>query len=152
VMKRRLRSAIVLVAVGVVCAIGFAGVAAAAGLAPQLRSPHHGKALRAAHARLTAYVPDPAAAINGKIFLTVSNKRIVKGGVLKSSKHCGFRCDIATMKRVPHSAHLYYYADPYNFPGNWQDTPGKYYWQVFYYPSGGVGVLPSTVGSFRIVG
>ncbi len=38
-------------------------------------------------------MPDPAAAINGKIFLTISNKRIVKGGVLKWSKHCGFRCD-----------------------------------------------------------
>jgi hypothetical protein len=43
------------------------------------------------------------------------------------------------------------YVDPYRFPGNWQDTPGNYYWQVFYYPKNGVGILPGRVGSFRIV-
>ncbi len=101
------------------------------------------------HVKLKVYVPDPANAINGKIFPTISNKRIVKGGVLKWSKNCGFRCDIATMKRVGDS-NVYRYVDPFNFPGNWQDTPGRYYWQVFYYPEGGVGVLPSAVGSFRI--
>jgi hypothetical protein len=149
--KGRLRSAIVLVAVGAACAIGFSGLALAAGLNPQLRSPGHNKAVTAGHAKLKVYVPDPASAINGKIFLTISDKRIVKGGVLKWSKHCGFRCDIATMKRVGHS-NVYRYVDPFNFPGNWQDTPGKYYWQAFYYPSGGVGTLDSAVGSFRIVG
>ena len=44
----------------------------------------------------------------------------------------------------------YRYVDPFNFPDNWRDTPGRYYWQVFYYPEGGVGVLPSAVGSSRI--
>lgn len=150
-MLKGRRFAIVLVAVGVACAIGFSGMALAAGLAPQLRSPKHGKAVSAANSKLTAYVPDPGNAINGKIFLTISNKRIVKGGVLKWSKKCGFRCDIATMKRVGHG-HLFAYKDPYNFPGNWQDTPGKYYWQVFYYPKGGVGTLDSAIGSFRLVG
>ena len=148
-MKGRLRSVTVLVAVGAACAIGFSGLALAAGLSPQLRSPVHGKAVGPGHVKLKAYVPDPANAINGKIFLTISNKRIVKGGVLKWSKHCGFRCDIATMKRVG-SSNVYRYVDPFNFAGNWQDTPGRYYWQVFYYPEGGVGVLPSAVGSFRI--
>jgi hypothetical protein len=148
-LKGRRRLAIVLVTVAVLCAIGISGVALAAGLAPQLRSPKHGKVVSSG-ARLTVYVPDPANAINGKIFLTISNKRIIKGGTLRWSKHCGFRCDIATMKRVHHSAHLYYYVDPYNFPGNWQDTAGKYYWQAYYYPNNGVGVLPSAVGSFRV--
>ena len=36
--------------------------------------------------------------------------------------------------------------------GNWQDTPGKYFWQAYYYPKGGmVGILPSGIKSFRIV-
>jgi hypothetical protein len=103
------------------------------------------------HVRLTVYVPDPGNAIKGNVFLTISNKRIVKGGTLRWSKHCGFRCDIATMKRVGHS-HMYTYVDPYHFPGNWQDTPGRYYWQVYYYPKNGVGVLPSRIKSFRIIG
>jgi hypothetical protein len=152
-LKGHLRAAIVLGAVGLACVIGFSGIALAAGLTPQLRSPKGGKALTAGHVRFTVYVPDPADATKGNIFLDLSPKRIVKGGLLRPPSHCGFHCDIATMKRVPHSAHLYYYVDPYNFTGNWQDTPGKYYWQVYYYPKGGViGVLPSGIGSFRIAG
>jgi hypothetical protein len=90
--------------------------------------------------------------VHGKIFMDVSPKRIVKGGVLRTPKKCGFRCDIATMKRVGHS-HPYTYTDPYNFTGDWQDTPGRCYWQAYYYPNGGViGILPSGVGAFRVVG
>ncbi len=139
-------------AVSVICLLALSGAAAAAGLAPQLRSPKAGKAMAAGgRVKLTVYVPDPGNAINGHIFLTISNKRIVKGGTLRWSKKCGFRCDIATMKRVGQT-HLYTYVDPYHFPGNWQDTPGRYYWQVYYYPKNGVGVLPSGIKSFRIVG
>jgi len=146
--KRALR----LGGVFVVCLLGLTGVAGAAGLAPQLRSPKGGKKLAAGHVKFTVYVPDPADAIAGHIFLVVSDKRIVKNGELRTPKHCGFRCDIATMKRVGHS-HLYTYVDPYHFSGNWQDTPGKDFWQVYYYPKGGViGTLNSGVGAFRIVG
>ena len=151
-LKGRLRSAIVLGVAGLTCVIGLSGVADAAGLAPQLRSPKGGKAVTAGHVKLTVYVPDPSNAINGHIFLDVSDKRIVKKGLLESPKNCGFHCDIGTMKRVGHS-HLYTYVDPYHFTGNWQDTPGKYYWQVYSYPKGGViGVLPSGIGAFRVVG
>ena len=149
-LESRLRPALVLGVVGAACVIGFSSVAVAAGLAPQLRSPKGGKAVTVAHVKLTVYVPDPADAIDGHIFLDISNKRIVKGGLLRPPKHCGFHCDIATMKRVGHS-HLYTYVDPYNFPGNWQDTPGKYFWQVYYYPQGAIGVLPSGIGAFRVV-
>jgi hypothetical protein len=151
-LKGRLRSTIVLAAASLACVIGFSSVAMAASFAPQLRSPKAGKKESVGHVKFTVYVPDPANVINGKIFMDVSPKRIVKGGVLGSPKKCGFHCDIATMKRVGHS-HLYTYTDPFNFTGNWQDTPGRYYWQAYYYPNGGaIGILPSAVGSFRIVG
>jgi hypothetical protein len=153
-LKGRRRLAIVLAAVGI-CAIVFSGAALAAGsLAPQLRAPRQGKAVPKSHVKLTVYVPDPSNIIEpgGKVFLTVSDKRIVKKGVLQIPKHCGFHCNIGEFKRVKGSAHLYSYVDPYHFPGNWQDTPGKYYWQAFYYPKGVVGILPSKIGSFRIVG
>ncbi len=149
--RRRLMIALV---VGIVCAIGFSSAAlAAGGISPQLRSPGANKAVHEGHVRLVVYVPDPGNVIDGHVFLTVSDKRAVKKGLLQTPKRCGFHCWIATMKRVPHSAHLYYSVDKYHFTGNWQDTPGRYYWQAFYYPKGGVvfGVLASNIKSFRIV-
>jgi hypothetical protein len=152
-LKSRRRLAVVLVAVGLACAVGFSGIALAAGLAPQLRAPKQGKAVPKGHVKLTIYVPDPSNIIHGgKVFLTVSTKRIVKHGVLGMPKHCGFHCNIGEFKRVKGTKHLYSYVDPYHFTGNWQDTPGKYYWQAYYYPKGVVGILPSRIGSFRIVG
>jgi hypothetical protein len=150
---RRRRLGMALAAVSV-CAIVFSGVAlAASGVAPQLRAPKQGKAVRRSHVKLTVYVPDPSNIISGgKVFLTVSTKRIVKHGVLGIPKHCGFHCNIGEFKPVKGSKHLYSYVDPNHFPGNWQDTDGKYYWQAFYYPKGVVGILPSRIESFRIVG
>jgi hypothetical protein len=52
------------------------------------------------------YVPDPANANRGNLFLELSDKRIVMRGLLESPRGCGFHCDIATMKRVGRS-HLY---------------------------------------------
>jgi hypothetical protein len=151
-LKGRRRLVVALTAVSI-CAIVFSSVAlAASSLAPQLRSPKQGASVHRSHVKLTVYVPDPSNAINGHIFLNIANKRVIKHGELQIGKHCGFHCDIATMKRVKGSKHLYSYVDPYHFPGNWQDTDGKYYWQAFYYPKNGVGILPSRVGSFRIVG
>ncbi len=152
-LKVRRRLVIALVAAGLVCALVFSGAALAGNsLAPKLRSPRGGHAVKLGHVKFKVYVPDPGNVINGHIFLTVSDRRIVKRGILKTRPHCGFHCDIATMKRVRGSAHLYTWVDPYHFTGLWQDTPGKYYWQAYYYPKGGViGVLPSAVGAFRIV-
>lgn len=152
-LKGRRRLAVALVATSLATTLVVTGVAlAGSSLAPKLRSPGAGKALKVGHVKFTVYVPDPANVINGHIFLTVTNKRNVKGGVLRTPKHCGFHCDIATMKRVKGSAHLFTYTDPYHFTGNWQDTPGKYFWQAYYYPKGGVvGILPSGIKSFRIV-
>jgi hypothetical protein len=150
-LKGRRRLALAAVSI---CAVVLSGVALAAGsLAPQLRAPKQGKAVRKSHVKLTVYVPDPSNIIQGgKVFLTVSTKRIVKRGELLTPKHCGFHCNIGEFKRVKGSKHLYSYVDPNHFPGNWQDTPGKYYWQAFYYLKGVVGILPSRIGSFRIVG
>jgi len=154
-MDRMGKGARRLVAVLVVCLIGLfglSGVAAAGGIAAQVRSPKGGKAVTIGHAKFTVYVPDPADANRGNVFLELSDKRIVKRGLLESPRRCGFHCDIATMKRVGRS-HLYTYVDPYHFAGNWQDTPGKYYWQAYYYPKGGtIGVLASRIATFRIIG
>jgi hypothetical protein len=150
---RRRRSVIVLVAVGVACSIAFSSVAlGAGGLAPQLRWPN-GKSVPAGHVKVRVYVPDEGVVIRHNIFLVITPRRKVKDGLLQVGNHCADTCTIVLMKRVPHSAHMYTYADSFNFPGLWQNTPGKYYWQAYYYPNTGVlGVIPSRVGSFRIVG
>jgi hypothetical protein len=152
-LKIRRKTMLTVGAVALACVLALAGAALAAGsLAPQLRSPRGGEAVKAGHVKLTVYVPDPGNVINGHIFLTVSDKRIVKRGVLKTPSHCGFRCNIGIAKRVKGSKHLYAYVDKFHFAGNWQDTPGAYYWQAYYYPNNGVvGILPSKVTSFRIV-
>jgi hypothetical protein len=152
-LKSRRRLAVALAAVGLGCAIGFSGVALAAGglAAPQLRSPRQGKAVGAGRVKLTVYVPNPEVLSRHNVFVVVSDKRVVKDGLLQIGKHCGFRCVIDTMKH--HSTHLWTYLDHFQFPGLWQDTPGTYYWQAYYYPNTGVlGVVRSRIKSFRIVG
>jgi hypothetical protein len=147
------RSALVLGALALILVVALSAPALGAGsLAPQLRAPRAHHAVTVGHVRLVVYVPDPANVINGHIFLTISDKRIVRRGVLRTPRHCGFRCNIGIMKRIRHTRRMYAYVDPYHFPGNWQDTPGTYYWQAYYYPKGGViGILPSRIKSFRIV-
>jgi len=143
------RTVLVLGAVIAVWPIGSTGALAAGGLAPpQLRWPE-GKAVPTGHARLRVYVPDPGVVINGKIFLVITNKRKVRGGLLQIRRRCADTCTIVIMHR--RSAHLWTYRDSFSFPGLWDDTPGTYYWQAYYYPNTGVlGVVPSRVGSFRI--
>ncbi|HET6864269.1 MAG TPA: hypothetical protein VFH80_00020, partial [Solirubrobacteraceae bacterium] len=69
-LKSRRRVAIAFVAVSLACAVGLSGVALAAGLAPQLRSPKQGHAEHIGHVKLTVYVPDPSNIISGgKVFL-----------------------------------------------------------------------------------
>ena len=148
------RTARALAVAAVVGAIGSSGVALAAGglAAPQLRYPE-GKSVPAGHVTLRVYVPNPSVVINRKIFFILTDKRIVKGGLLDLPARCGFRCIVTTMKSAGHAGHLFTYSDHFQFPGLWQDTPGRYYWQAYYYPNTGVlGVVPSRIGSFRIVG
>jgi hypothetical protein len=151
-LRSRRRFAIGLVT-GVACTVGFSGVAVAAGgLAPQLRWPNR-RAVSAGHVKVRVYVPDEAILVRHNVFLVITPRRKVKDGLLQVGNHCADTCTIVLMKRVPHSAHMYTYADPFQFSGLWQDTPGKYYWQAYYYPNTGVlGVVPSRIGSFRIVG
>jgi hypothetical protein len=148
---RRRRVAITLVALGLAGAIGFSSVAAAAGglAPPQLRSPR--RAVHAGHIKVTVYIPDPGLVIRHNVFVIIVPKRRVTDGLLDLPKRCGFRCVVTTMKHK--SAHVWTYSDHFQFPGLWQDTPGKYYWQAYYYPNTGVlGVVPSRIGSFRVVG
>jgi hypothetical protein len=149
-MRKRVSRLSALVLVGLLALSGAA--LAATSLSPQLRSPVHGKKFVAGHKiKFTVYIPNPAIVVNGDVFLNLSDKKIVKHGELGFPRHCGFRCNNATMKRVGHT-HLWTYTDPYHFPGNWQDTPGRYYWQAFYYSDqSSTGTFQSVIGTLRVI-
>src|SRR5579875_3186153 len=101
-MSRLRKRAWRLGALVLVSLLALSGAAlAASSLAPHLRSPIHGKAFVAGHKiKFTVYVPNPGAVENGDVFLYLSTKKTVKDGALVFPRHCGFRCDNATMKRV----------------------------------------------------
>jgi len=151
-MRKISRRTMLTVAVGaMVGVLALSGAALAAGglPLPKLRSPRAGRSVPAGHVKLSVYIPNPGLLIRHNVFVVVSPRRIVKYGLLGIPGRCGFQCVVATMKR--RSAHVWTYTDSYQFPGLWQDTPGKYYWQAYYYPNTGVlGVVPSRIGSFRI--
>jgi hypothetical protein len=150
-LRGRFRCAIALVAVGVACMIGTSSVAIAAGglVPPRLRSPHG--TVHAGHIKVTVDIPDPGLLIRHNVFVIIVPKRRVTNGLLDLPGRCGFRCVVTTMKR--RSTHVWTYSDHYQFPGLWQDTPGRYYWQAYYYPNNGyLGVVVSRIGSFRVVG
>ncbi len=149
-MRKRVARLGVLVLVSLMALSGAA--LAASSLAPQLRSPVHGKAFVAGHKiKFTVYIPNTSAPTDGHVFLYLSKKKILKSGLLAFPHGCGFRCNNATMKRVGHT-HLWTYSDPYHFPGNWQDTAGKYYWQAFFYSiQSSTGLVTSHIATLRVI-
>ena len=123
----------------------LAGAAVAAGgAAPQLLSPNH-KHVGPGKIRLVVNVPLRAASHG--VFIAINPKRqFDKSGHLKA---CGSsRCDFVEPKHS--KGNKYSYVAPFNFPGYWSVTPGKYYWQVHYYTAGDTAVYFSGVGSFVV--
>jgi len=63
---------------------------------------------------------------------------------------CGsvIRCDFVGPKHW--NGNKYSYVAPFNYPGYWAVTPGKYYWQAHYYTRGDTAVYWSGIGSFVV--
>jgi hypothetical protein len=58
------------------------------------------------------------------------------------------RCDFVGPKHW--KGHKYSYVAPFNYPGYWAVTPGKYYWQAHYHTRSDTAVYWSGVGSFVV--
>ena len=128
-----------------VVALAFAGAAiAASGTLPQLLSPNH-KHVAPGKIRLVVGIPLKAASHG--VFIAINPKRqLDKSGHLKA---CGSsRCDFVGPKHW--KGDKYSFVAPFNFPGYWAVTAGKYYWQVHYYTAGDTAVYFSGVGSFVV--
>jgi hypothetical protein len=141
--KVGLRAGAFVAALTVVLAVAAAAIAAGRA-APRLLSPNH-KHVRPGRVRLVVDVPLKPA--RQGVFITVaSTRKLDKFGHLKL---CGSgRCDFVGPTHW--KGHDYSYVAPFNFPGYWSVTPGKYYWQAHYYTVGDRAVYYSGIGSFVV--
>jgi hypothetical protein len=141
--KAGVRAGAVAATLATVLALAATAIAAG-GVVPTLLSPNH-KHVAPGHIRLVVGVPQKAA--KAGVFITIANKRkLDNSGHLKE---CGIkRCDFVSPKHW--KGNKYSYVAPFNYPGYWAVTPGKYYWQVHYYAANYTGVYWSTVGSFVV--
>jgi len=125
--------------------LGVAGAAIAAGNpAPTLLAPNH---QRVAPGRVRLVVEVPLAAAKHAVFVTIATKRrLDRFGHLKECSANG--CDFVGPTHW--KGERYSYVAPFNFPGYWSVTPGRYYWQAHYYTVGDTAVYWSGVGSFVV--
>jgi hypothetical protein len=156
-MTMRLWRRVMSVAIAVM-ALGLAGAAVALGSpfsAPVLKSPGKGKRLHAGV--ITLIVKDPGVPKDVQpVYVTISPKRkLDKYGRLKQYGGCGSKCDFVALKPWRHHAGEWIYKTPFNFPGYWAVTPGKYYWQAEHVAplcqAKGCEVA-SAIHTFRVVG
>jgi hypothetical protein len=156
-LKGRRRRAVALAGVGLTCAVGFSGVAAAAlPGAPVLVSPKHGAHVNPGH--ITLIVHDTAVIKGFSVFVQISKQRKVNrfGELNPKCNNVSKGCDFLTMKRRKgHPGQWIYKTDPrVNFPGWWATTPGTYYWQADHVNCSVAGAhscsVISKIGSFHV--
>ncbi|MGA2925665.1 MAG: hypothetical protein ABSG43_06650 [Solirubrobacteraceae bacterium] len=127
-----------------VLAIAAAAASAAGNVAPQLLLPNH-KHVGPGAIRLVVDVPLKPASHG--VFITIATKRNVdRYGHLNACASA--RCDFVGPRHW--KGDKYSYVAPFNFPGYWAVTAGKYYWQAHYYTAGDTAVYYSAIGSFFV--
>ena len=133
-------------------------VAAAVALAasfprPALKSPGNGKSVHAGHIVLRANVHLPAGEHSLYAAIGPSRKAVARGILLKPfPKGCNSKCTFVKFRQVKRG--VFTYKAQFDFPGVWNETPGKYYWQAQY--TAPLCQAPhcevlSTMHSFRVV-
>lgn len=116
---------------------------AAGGRAPTLLSPNH-KRVAPGHIGLVTAIPLKPS--RHGVFIAISPTRSLdRSGHLKWT--CK-KCDFTEPKHL--KGDKYRYVAPFNFPGYWAVTPGKYYWQAHYFTVGDTAVYWSNIGSFVV--
>ncbi len=109
---------------------------------PRLLSPNH---KHVAQGRIRLVVDVPLKPTSHGVFIAVSRSRkLDRYGHLKVCGSTSDGCDFVSPTHW--KGHDYSYVAPFNFPGYWSVTPGKYYWQAHYYSAGQTGVYWSGIG------
>jgi hypothetical protein len=126
---RRLSIVLAVVLVGSLVA---AAVAVAASFPrPVLKSPGNGKTVHAGRIVLRVNVHLPRGEHSLYAAIGPSRKAVARGILLKPfPKGCNSRCTFIKFRQVKPG--VFTYKAQFDFPGIWNETPGKYYWQAQY--------------------
>jgi hypothetical protein len=119
-------------AVMLVCSLVAAAVALAASFPkPAIKSPVNGKSVHAGHIVLRVNVHLPAGEHALYAAIGPSRTAVARGILLKPfPKGCNSKCTFIKFRQV--KAGVFTYKAQFDFPGVWNETPGKYYWQAQY--------------------
>jgi hypothetical protein len=141
--KGRFKAGALAAALAILLALA-GGAIAAGGVAPTLLSPNHA---HVAPGPIRLVVEVPLKPANRGVFVAISPAhKLDRNGHLKECFANG--CDFVGPKHW--KGDKYSYVAPFNFPGYWSVTPGKYYWQAHYYTVGDTAVYWSAIGSFVV--
>ena len=124
--------------VSIVLAVVLAGslVTAAVALAasfprPALKSPGNGKRVHAGHIVLRVNVHLPKGEHDLFAAIGPTRKAVTRQILLKGApKGCNAKCTFIKFRQVKPG--VFTYRAKFDFPGVWNETPGKYYWQAQY--------------------
>jgi hypothetical protein len=102
---------------------------------PVLKSPGNGKSVHAGHILLKVNVHFPSSLPRSErhVFVAIGpTRKAVARQILDkpAPKGCNSRCTFVELRQVKPGVATY--RAKYDFPGIWNETPGKYYWQAQY--------------------
>lgn len=123
-------------AVMLVGSLVTAAVALAASFSkPVLKSPGNGKSVHAGHILLKVNVNFPSQLPGDErhIFVAIGpTRKAVERLIINkpAPKGCGERCTFVELNRAKPG--VFTYRAKFIFPGIWNETPGKYFWQAQY--------------------
>jgi hypothetical protein len=121
----------VLAGVLVVSLVAAAVALAASFPRPALKSPGNGKSVHAGHIVLRVNVHLPAGEHALYAAIGPTRKAVSRLILLKPApKGCGAKCTFISFRQVKPG--VWTYKAKFTFPGVWNETPGKYFWQAQY--------------------
>jgi hypothetical protein len=115
-------------------------VAAAVALAasfprPALKSPGNGKSVHAGHIllKVNVHLPSQLPRAERHVFAAVGPTRKAVARLIldkPAPKSCSAKCTFVELRQVKPG--VWTYRAKFSFPGVWNETPGKYFWQAQY--------------------
>ena len=123
-------------AVMLVGSLATAAVALGASFSkPVLKSPGNGKSVHTGHILLKVNVNFPSQLPRSErhIFVAIGpTRKAVSRQIIDKPppKGCGERCTFVELTRAKPG--VFTYRAKFDFPGIWNETPGKYFWQAQY--------------------
>lgn len=135
-IHRRGRRILMVLAAVLVGSLAAAAVALAASFPkPVPKSPGNGKSVHAGHIvlKVNVHLPSQLPRSERHVFVAIGpTRKDVAREILDkpAPKACGERCTFVELRQVKPG--VWTYKAKFSFPGIWNETPGKYFWQAQY--------------------